>query len=75
MIYLQNADLPGHVLRRLPEPAHELYRKAFNNAWSHYRNGDTPPSAEVLEDMAHLVAWASIEENYHKTPRGRWVPD
>ncbi|MCW8194027.1 cation transport regulator ChaB [Proteobacteria bacterium 005FR1] len=71
MPYARNIDLPENVLKDLPAPAQETYRKAFNNAWNNYRQAD----AEALEDVAHLVAWASVEQNFHKTPRGQWVPD
>lgn len=75
MLYARNIDLPENVLKRLPQPAQETYRKAFNNAWNNYRQTGTGDAIESLEDLAHFVAWAAVEQNFHKTPRGQWVPD
>jgi cation transport regulator len=75
MPYARNIDLPENVLKRLPQPAQETYRKAYNNAWNNYRQASTDEPGKNLEDVAHFVAWAAVEQNFHKTPRGQWVPD
>jgi cation transport regulator len=75
MPYASNIDLPENVLKSLPQPAQETYRKAFNNAWNNYRQASSRDGNVDLEDVAHFVAWAAVEQNFHKTPRGQWVPD
>lgn len=70
MPYARNIDLPGSILQRLPPPAHDTYRAAFNKALIYYRDDEN----RSVEELAHSVAWASLEQNYHKAG-GQWVPD
>lgn len=75
MPYFRNVDLPDSVLQHLSKSAQDTYRRAFNTAWNNYQQVKKPEDNMSLEDVAHVVAWASLEENYHKTSRGQWVPD
>ena len=47
MPYAQNADLPPAVRDHLPEHAQDIFRAAFNNAWTLYadRGPDEQPGA------------------------------
>ena len=67
MPYATILDLPDSVRGRLPSHAQEIYRKAFNSAWSSY--------ADRLdrEGIAHRVAWSAVTSRYRKGDAG-WVP-
>lgn len=56
----------------LPSAAREAYQKAYETAWLVYSARGRQPN---LEEVVHDVALASLEANYHKTTRGRWVAD
>ncbi len=64
MPYRADADLPKSVRLHLPPHAQDIYRAAFNNAWSEYGQDET---------RAHRVAWAAVTKRYHKLAGGRWV--
>jgi cation transport regulator len=68
MPYLSNADLPASVRHHLPARAQDLYRGAFNRAWSTY-SGDAR-----REEIAHRTAWAAVKRRFHKDDDGRWLP-
>lgn len=72
MPYARNIDIPGSILQTLPQPAQDTYRAAFNKACMYYR-GD-PKTNSCLEDVAHSVAWASLEQNFHRA-KGQWIAD
>ena len=63
MPYSTNDDLPDSVRRHLPPHAQDIYRAAFNNAWSSY--GATEPVRR--EEIAHRVAWAAVKRQYRKS--------
>lgn len=73
MPYARNIDIPGSILQGLPEPAHDTYRAAFNKALIYY-GGKKKTNSPGLEEVAHSVAWASLEQNFHKAGN-RWVAD
>ncbi len=62
MPYATVEDLPAPVRDHLPQHAQEIYRAAFNNAWTEY--GDRLPPAR--EETAHRVAWAAVKQRYRK---------
>lgn len=64
MPYASNDELPASVANHLPPHAQDIFREAFNHAWSEYR-GD--------EERAFRVAWAAVKRSYHKVGE-RWVP-
>jgi len=67
MPYARNDDLPASLQRRLPPHAQDIYRAAFNHAWTEYE------SRADREELAHRVAWAAVKRKYRK--RGdMWVP-
>lgn len=65
---------PREIMNKLPESARDIYSNAFNNAWNHYRRAQDCQNLS-REEIAHLVAWASLEQSFHKSSRGYWVPD
>lgn len=66
MPYRSIADLPAPVRANLPVPARLVYRRAFNSAWSTYRD---LPDREVI---CHRVAWSAVKRSYRKIGRD-WV--
>ena len=65
-------DLPKG-LEDLPEHAKEIYRKAHNNALEQYRDPKKRRGKASLEEVAHKVAWAAVEQVYEKDERtGKW---
>jgi len=66
MPYASTRDLPASVREHLPPHAQEIYRAAFNNAYSEYeRRADR-------EAVAHRVAWAAVKRQYRKAG-SEWV--
>lgn len=68
MPYAAIDDLPESVRKNLPLHAQEIYRSAFNRAWSGYASH----GADQREELAHRVAWAAVKRRYQKTVQG-WV--
>lgn len=65
MPYLTNDQLPLGVRRHLPPEAQNIYREAFNRAWSQYGG---------VEATAHRVAWAAVKRRYVRSDDGMWEP-
>jgi cation transport regulator len=65
MPYPTIADLPPSLRAHLPLHAQEIYRAAFNNAWSEY------PEA-MREEIAHRIAWAAVKRKYRKLGN-QWI--
>jgi len=62
MPYASIEDLPAPLQVHLPRHAQEIYRSAFNSAWSSY--GDRDEARQ--EQTAHRVAWAAVKRRYRK---------
>lgn len=60
MPYASNLELPKSVLRNLPEHAQDIYRAAFNHAFSEHA-GDPR-----RDEAAHRIAWAAVKRSYVK---------
>jgi cation transport regulator len=60
MPYQTNDDLPVPVRRHLPPHAQDIYREAFNHAFSAHI-GDPRQ-----EEAAHRIAWAAVKRSYVK---------
>ncbi len=69
MPYASNADLPDPVRHHLPPHAQDIFRAAFNHAWSTY--GVREPWRQ--EEVAHRIAWAAVKRRYHKVGDD-WAP-
>ena len=66
MPYEINADLPASVRQHLPEHAQDIYREAFNHAYTAHR-GDIRQ-----EEIGHRIAWAAVKRAYVKSD-DTWV--
>jgi cation transport regulator len=69
MPYASNDQLPSSVRSHLPPHAQDIYREAFNHAWTSYAHSGRQ------EQIAHRVAWAAVKRRYHKDPAGIWRTD
>lgn len=67
MPYDSNADLPPSVRHALPDHAQDIYRAAFNHAWSAEGQHDLQGEARF-----HRIAWGAVKRCYQKHG-GRWV--
>jgi cation transport regulator len=56
--YRTNDDLPIPVRRHLPPHAQDIYRAAFNHAFSAHA-GDPRQ-----EEASHRIAWAAVKRRY-----------
>ena len=68
MPYASVEDLPSPIQAHLPLHAQEIYRSAFNNAWTEY----AARGPVQRETTAHRVAWAAVKRKYQKSG-DRWV--
>ena len=57
----------------LPSHAQDIYREAFDNAWSEYQDLAKRRGNELLEEVAHKVAWAAVKKKYEKVGE-EWQP-
>ncbi|MBD2494162.1 ChaB family protein [Nostoc sp. FACHB-280] len=62
MPYQQIEELPDSVKHHLPKHAQEIFRAAFNNAETEYRE----------EESAFRVAWSAVKRDYEKGEDGQW---
>jgi cation transport regulator len=60
MPYSHNFELPPAVRSHLPEHAQDIYREAFNHAFSAH-SGDPRQ-----EEAAHRIAWGAVKRRYVK---------
>ena len=60
MPYAINVDLPPAVRDHLPEHAQDIFRAAFNHAYSAHK--DDPRQ----EEAAFRIAWSAVEQRYRK---------
>ncbi|MGZ3581687.1 MAG: ChaB family protein [Ktedonobacterales bacterium] len=75
MPYLNFKDLPESVREHLPTHAQEIYRAAYNNAWTEYEDPDRRQGDESREEVSHKVAWAAVKKEYEKDDSsGEWHP-
>lgn len=73
MPYLDFKDLPESVREHLPTHAQEIYRAAYNNAWTEYEDPHRRRGDEAREEVAHKVAWAAVKDEYEKDESsGEW---
>ena len=60
MPYRTNADLPLSVSAHLPGHAQDIYREAFNHAYTAHAGEGRQ------EEAAHRIAWAAVKRSYGK---------
>ncbi len=73
MKYKRLEDLPYIVREKLPAHAQEIFMKAHNNALEQYQDPSERRGGASLEETAHKVAWAAVEQEYEKSESGNWV--
>ncbi len=66
MPYKNNEDLPESVIHVLPKHAQDIYREAFNHAWTEYKDLNSRRDGASQEETAHKVAWAAVKKKYQK---------
>jgi cation transport regulator len=67
MPYAINGDLPKSVKLHLPEHAQDIFRAAFNHAYTQY--GGHPNQEEIV----NRIAWSAVKRSYEKSG-DMWVP-
>ncbi len=60
MPYASNESLPLSVRAHLPDHAQDIYREAFNHAWTAHAGEGRQ------EEAAHRIAWAAVKRSYVK---------
>jgi cation transport regulator len=74
MPYATTLELPASVRNSLPLHAQDIYKEAFNHAWTEYADASKRRGKESQDEVAHRVAWAAVEKEYVKdTMTGKWV--
>ncbi len=75
MPYKTSSELPESVREHLPTHAQEIYRAAYNSAWTEYEDPHRRQGDESREEVSHKVAWAAVKEEYEKDDSsGEWHP-
>jgi len=70
--YERISDLPATVRDHVPPHAQEIYKEAFNSAWSDYRDPSERRGDASREEVAHRVAWGAVKKGYEKGEDGNW---
>lgn len=74
MPYDRRSELPDAVRDHLPGHAQDMYKEAFNSAWTEYKDADDRRGDASREETAHRVAWAAVKQAYEKGTDGDWHP-
>ncbi|PHN07577.1 ChaB family protein [Flavilitoribacter nigricans] len=69
MPYKNNTELPDTIRKNLSEPAQDVYREAFNNAWDQYQSPRGQEITHNLDESAHSVAWAAVQNFREKNEK------
>lgn len=72
MPYTSNQDLPESVRSVLPGHAEDIYREAFNSAYSEYKDPKKRRGDSDREEVAHRVAWNAVKQKYEKSSGKKW---
>jgi cation transport regulator len=72
MPYSSVKELPESVRNVLPEHAQDIYKEAFNSAYSQYDKPEERRDDAGQEEVAHKVAWAAVKQKYEKGDDNRW---
>ncbi len=73
MPYDAISDLPDSVTGVLPKHAQEIYKEAYNSAWTEYKDAADRRGDASREETAHRVAWSAVKQTYAKDDdSGRW---
>lgn len=60
--YARNEDLPKAVRDHLPAHAQDIFRAAFNSAWSM----QAASNPRRRKETARRIAWAAVKRRYRK---------
>lgn len=74
MPYNRTSDLPENVRNVLPQHAQEIFKEAFNNAYSEYEDPKERQDDSSRENTARKVAWSAVKKSYEKGEDGAWHP-
>jgi cation transport regulator len=74
MPYKTIQDLHDNVQNVLPKHAQDIYKEAFNSAWSAYKDPKDRRDDTSREEVAHRVAWNAVKQKYHKGDDDQWHP-
>ena len=66
MPYATNEDLPERIRLRLPAHAQDIFREAFNHAWTEYA------ADQRSEEIAFRVAWSAVKKAGYAKHGDRW---
>lgn len=72
MPYASSDDLPLGIRHHLPLHAQDIFREAFNHAWTLYSDPKKRRWGRTVEDTSRRVAWAAVKRKYRKLGE-RWV--
>lgn len=72
MPYDSISDLPASVRDHTPKHAQEIYKEAYNSAWTEYKDPSDRRGDASREETSHRVAWAAVKEKYEKGDDGDW---
>jgi len=61
--YSTTSDLPPSIQRRLPQPAQEVFREAYNRCLQEQRD----------VEHARRKGWAAVARCYQEQPDGTWI--
>jgi len=70
--YKNISDLPKPVRDHLPKHAQEIFKEAFNSAWSEYIDPDKRRCRDSREEVSYKIAWAAVKNQYLKGQDGVW---
>lgn len=72
MPYSNINELPDNVKNVLPHHAQEIYKEAFNSAYSQYKDPKSRKGDADREETAHKVAWSAVKHSYEKGADEAW---
>lgn len=72
MPYAGPGELPEQIREQLPETAQEVYLRAFNSAWDHYKGWDLARGDASRHETAERVGWAAVQNDYVQGDDGDW---
>ena len=71
-MYSSIRNLPKHVRRKLPKPAQEIYREAFNNANKQHWDSSERWDNASFDATSYKMAWSAVKKEYKKGIDGYW---
>lgn len=73
MPYKTLRELPDGVQHVLPHHAQEIYKEAFNSAYSQYDTPEERHGNDSREEVSHKVTWSAVKKaGYQKGADELW---